>query len=235
MRAWVDYYDSDHTIYANARHRDVHFARIAKDIVSYVPASDATVLDYSCGEALDAAKVAAASGKLFLAEPAPGVRARITARFSGNPKIAVVTLEDVAAMPDQSIDFAVMHSVSQYMTAQEIDTALKTIRRLLKPSGIFVIGDVVAPNTSAVIDALALLRFGLRDGFFIAAFASLVRTFFSSYWRLRSSIGLSRYSEADMRAKLAACGFSASRQPVNIGHNQARMTFLCRPAQGHLA
>ncbi len=230
MRAWVDYYDSDHTIYANARHRDVHFARIAKDIVAYVPAADAVVLDYSCGEALDAGKVAAAAGRLFLAEPAPGVRARIAARFAGNPKIAAVTLEDVAAMPEGSIDFTVMHSVSQYMSAQEIDAALRTIRRVLKSSGIFVIGDVVAPNTSAVTDALALLRFGLRDGFFVAAFVSLGRTFFSNYWQLRSSIGLSRYSEAEMRAKLQACGFSAIRQPVNIGHNQARMTFLCRPA-----
>ena len=230
MRAWIDLYDSDHTIYANTRHRDLHFARIAKDIAAYVPSPNAVVVDYSCGEALSANTVAAACGKLFLAEPAPGVRARIASRFAGNPKIAVCSLEDVAAMPDQSVDFVVMHSVSQYMTVEELDTALKTIRRVLKPSGIFILGDVLRPHVSAATDALALLRFGLKDGFFIAAFLSLVRTLFSSYWTLRSSLGLARYAETDMLAKLKGHGFSATRQAINIGHNQARMTFLCRPA-----
>lgn len=230
MRAWIDYYDSPHTIYANARHRDAHFERIARDIAAYVPSPDATVVDYSCGEALSANIVAAACGKLILAEPAPGVRSRIVERFTGNPKISVNTLEDVAAMPEGSVDFIVMHSVSQYMSAQEIDAAFTTFRRLLKPSGILIVGDVLAPNVSAVTDVLTLLRFGLADGFFIAAFASLVRTFFSNYWQLRTSIGLTRYSEAEMTAKLAASGFSAVRQTRNIGHNWARMTFLGRPA-----
>lgn len=230
MHAWIDWYDSHHTIYANARHREVHFQRIARDIIAYIPSADATVLDYSCGEALEAGKVAAASGRLILAEPAPGVRARIAARFAGNSKITVCTLEDAAAMPAQSIDLSVIHSVSQYMTAQEIDAALQALRRLVKPSGILVIGDVISPKTSALTDALALLRFGLRDGFFIAACVSLVRTLFSNYRQLRSSIGLARYSEAEIVAKLMACGFSATRQPINIGHNQARMTFICRPA-----
>jgi SAM-dependent methyltransferase len=230
MRAWIDLYDSDHTIYANARHRDVHFARIAQDTAAYVPSPDAIVVDYSCGEALSADKVAAACSRLYLAEPAPGVRARVAARFAGNPKIAAVSLDEVAAMPDRSVDFVVMHSVSQYMTAQETDAALKTIRRVLKPSGIFILGDVLRPHVSAATDALALLRFGLREGFFLAAVASLVRTFFSSYWTLRSSLGLTRYTETDILAKLKGHGFSAVRQAINIGHNQARMTFLCRPA-----
>ena len=229
MRTWIDYYDSPHTIYANARHRDVHFKHVASDIVGYVPSSDAIVVDYSCGEALYAGMVADACGKLILAEPAPGVRARIAALFSGNPKISAVTLEDVAAMPDGSADLIVMHSVSQYMSAEEIDAALKTFRRLLKPSGTFVLGDVLVPNVSAVTDVLTLLRFGLADGFLIAAAASLVRTFFSNYWQLRTSVGLARYSEAGMLAKLSAAGFSAVRQPKNIGHNWARMTFVCRP------
>ena len=39
-----------------------------------------------------------------------------------------------------------------------------------------------------------------------------------------------RYSEAEMVAKLAASGFSASRAHVNIGHNPWRMTFVARHA-----
>ena len=132
MRAWIDYYDSPHTIYANARHRDAHFMHIARDITAYVPSPDATVVDYSCGEALSAGIVAAACGKLILAEPAPGVRSRIAERFASNLKISANTLEDVAAMPAGSVDLIVMHSVSQYMSAGEIDAAFATFRRLLK-------------------------------------------------------------------------------------------------------
>jgi SAM-dependent methyltransferase len=229
MRAWIDWYDSPHTIYANARHRDVHFRRIAQDIARYVPARDATVVDYGCGEALHGSIVADAAGKLILAEPAPNVRGRVAARFAGNSQVTVCGLEDVATLPDRSIDLAVMHSVIQYMTDDELKAALATIRRILKPTGIFVLGDVIAPGTPAATDALALLRFGLADGFFLAAGISLARTLFSNYWKLRTSIGLARYDEPTILAKLTECGFSAVRERKNIGHNQARMTFLCRP------
>jgi hypothetical protein len=56
-----------------------------------------------------------------------------------------------------------------------------------------------------------------------------VRTRLSSYWRLRSSLGLTRYSESDMINLLAAAGFTARRAPMNIGHNQARMAFIAKP------
>ena len=231
MRDWIDWYDSHHTIYASARHRDVHFLGIADDIVGYIPSPDATVLDYGCGEALYADMVAGASGRLILAEPAPGVRARVAARFARNARIEVRALEDVATLPDGSIDLVVMHSVAQYMTATEFSAALATVHRLLKPAGVFVLGDVLAPNIPAAVDALALLRFGLARGFFIDAFVSLVRTFFSSYWTLRSAIGLTRYSAAAITDRLSAAGFSATRAPRNIGHTPWRMTFVCRPVQ----
>ena len=73
MDDWIDYYDSTHTIYASKRHRDLHFQVIARDIIGYISSPEATVLDYACGEALSAAKVADACDKLILAEPAPGV------------------------------------------------------------------------------------------------------------------------------------------------------------------
>jgi hypothetical protein len=91
---------------------------------------------------------------------------------------------------------------------------------------------VVPHEVPAVSDAWALLRFAAANGFLIAAFAGLVRTFFSDYWRLRSRIGLTRYSEAEIIARLAALGFTATRAPRNIGHIVSRMTFLARPTAG---
>ena len=144
MDDWIDYYDSTHTIYVSKLHRDVHFRVIANDILAYVPSPDAVVLDYSCGEAFFAAQVAAACQKLVLAEPAPGVRGRLTARFGPNPKIVVRSLDELAQLPDQSTDLAVMISVAQYMTAAELEGAFALMRRILKPGGQIIIH--TAPN-----------------------------------------------------------------------------------------
>ena len=230
MDDWIDYYDSTHTIYASKLHRDLHFELIAKDIVGYISSPDAVVLDYACGEALSAAKVADACGKLYLAEPAPGVRGRLIARFAPDTKVRVRSLDDLRKMDEKSIDLAVMNSVAQYMTPAELDLAFATIRRLLKPGGKLVVGDILRPEVGMPKDVIALLRFAATHGFLMDALIGLVSTALSDYRQLRAKVGLQRYSEAEMLAKLAAAGFSATRAPKNIGHNPWRMTFVARHA-----
>ena len=230
MDDWIDYYDSTHTIYASKLHRDLHFQLIARDMISFVSSPDAVVLDYSCGEALSAAKVAEACGKLYLAEPAPGVRGRLIARFAPNTKIRVRSLEDLRKMTEKSIDVAVMNSVVQYMTAEELDGAFAVIRRLLKPGGRLVVGDVLRPEVGMPKDVIALLRFAATHGFLRDAVIGLVSTALSDYRSLRARVGLQRYSETEMIAKLKAAGFTASRAHQNIGHNPWRMTFVARHA-----
>jgi ubiquinone/menaquinone biosynthesis C-methylase UbiE len=230
MDDWIDYYDSTHTIYASKQHRDLHFQLIARDIIGYIGSPDAVVLDYACGEALSAASVAEACSLLYLAEPAPGVRGRLIARFAPNTRIRVRSLEDVRKMAEHSIDLAVMNSVSQYMTPEELDSAFVTIRRLLKPGGRLVLGDVLRPEVGMISDVIALLRFAARDGFLRDALVGLISTALSDYRQLRSRVGLERYSEADMIAKLGKSGLTASRMAVNIGHNPWRMTFVARPS-----
>lgn len=229
MDDWIDYYDSTHTIYVSKLHRDVHFRVIANDILAYVPSPDAVVLDYSCGEALFAAQVAAACQKLILAEPAPGVRGRLTARFGPNPKIVVRSLDELAQLPDQSTDLAVMISVAQYMTAAELEGAFALMRRILKPGGRLVLGDILRPEVGAATDVIALLKLAVKNGFLTDALWGLARTALSDYWQLRQSIGLQRYSEADMLARLKTAGFEAKLAPHNVGYNPARMTFLATP------
>ena len=230
MDDWIDYYDSTHTIYASRRHRDLHFEVIARDIIGHISSPDAVVLDYACGEALFAARVAEACGKLILAEPAPGVRGRLIARFAPNTKIRVRSLDDLRKMPEKSVDLVVMISVAQYMTAGELDSALAVIRRLLKPGGRLVLGDILRPEVGMIRDVMALLRFALTHGFLKDALIGLISTALSDYRQLRSRVGLRRYSETEMIAKLAAAGFTASRAHFNIGHNPWRMTFVARHA-----
>ena len=226
MEDWIDYYDSTHTIYASKKHRDLHFEVIARDLIGYIASKDAVVLDYSCGEALSAAKVADACGMLILAEPAPGVRGRLIARFAPNTRIRVRSLDDVRKMHERSIDLVVMNSVAQYMTPQELDAALLNIRRILKPAGRLVLGDILRPEVGMGTDVIALLRFAAQHGFLRDALIGLVSTALSDYRQLRAKVGLTRYSEAEMVAKLTAAGFTASRAHQNIGHNPWRMTFV---------
>jgi ubiquinone/menaquinone biosynthesis C-methylase UbiE len=230
MDEWIDYYDSTHTIYASKLHRDLHFHLIAKDIIGYIASPDAVVLDYACGEALFAAKVAEACGKLILAEPAPGVRGRLIARFAPNTKIRVRSLDDLRQTVEKSVDLVVMNSAAQYMTPAELDAAFAVIRRVLKPGGRFVLGDILRPEVGMGRDVLALVRFAYKHGFLRDAIVGLISTALSDYRDLRKRVGLQRYSESEIIAKLAAAGFTASRAHSNIGYNPWRMTFVARPS-----
>jgi SAM-dependent methyltransferase len=228
MKDWVAYYDSNHSIYVNARHRDVHYARLADAMASYVPNRTAAVLDYGCGEALHADRVADAAGRLTLAEAGPAMRARLIERFKDSPRILVMSTHRVESMLPQSFDMVILHSVSQYLAPEEFDQKAALFHRLLQPGGLLVVGDVVPPDASALSDSWALLRFGWQDGFFCAAVLGLIRTFFSDYRQLRTRVGLTRYSEQEMAGKLAAAGFAMTRAPTNLGHLATRMTFLAR-------
>jgi SAM-dependent methyltransferase len=227
---WLAFWDSPHSIYASARHKDVHYRLIAREIAALVPASDARVLDYGSGEALHADLVAAQAGELLLCEGAPRVRAAIAARFAGTAKIRVLAPADVVLLPAHSLDLVVLHSVAQYLTANEAGALFALFHRLLKPGGTLVVSDVIAPHVPAATDAIALIRFAAANGFLLAAFAGIARTLLSQYMRLRTRIGLTRYDEPTMLRKLAAAGFAARRAGKNIGHNQARLTFIAQPA-----
>jgi SAM-dependent methyltransferase len=186
-------------------------------------------MDYGCGEALHADIVAAVARHLILVEAPPGVVAGLRAHFAENPKIEVWTADELAQCPAASLDLVVLHSVAQYLTPGALDTLLVQFRRLLRPNGHLVVGDVIPPHLSAAADALALLRFAAAHKFLGAAVLGLMRTLLSDYTRLRKTLGLSHYDEATMLRKLQAAGFAGKRMPTNIGHSQARMTFLARP------
>jgi SAM-dependent methyltransferase len=226
---WPAFWDSPHSIYVNARHKDVHYRLIADQVAALVPSRGARVLDYGSGEALHADIVAAAAGELILSEAAPGVRAGLQARFAGYPKIRVLTPDEVAQLPEHSLDLIVLHSVLQYLAPEQTDALLAVFHRLLKPGGVLIVGDILPPDVPAATDAVALLRFGAANGFFTAAICGLLRTLLSDYWRLRSRFGLTRYAETAMIEKLGAAGFAARRSPANLGHNRARMAFRASP------
>src|SRR5436305_2250172 len=230
MTTWREFWDSAHSIYVSERHKDVHYCDVAEQLAAFVPGPTARVLDHGSGEAIHADLVAAAAREVLLCDSAESVRASIALHFAGNPKIKVVAPEEVERLPDASLDIVFANSLVQYLTAAELDRMLGLWRRLLAPNGALIVADVIPPHVGALSDGLALIRYASANGFLGAALVGLVRTALSRYRRLRSELGIARYSEAEFLAKLRAAGFSAERLPRNVEHNLARMTFRARVA-----
>ncbi|MGA0596597.1 class I SAM-dependent methyltransferase [Enterovirga sp. CN4-39] len=227
--SWRDFWNADTPIYVNERHKALHYGLVARDIVELIPSRDAIVLDYGCGEALSAGRVAAACGRLYLCDGAPLVRERLNARFRGDPKVVVLAPEDMGAVADGTLDLIVVNSLLQYLSVEEFGELLSLWRAKLKGTGQLVLADVIPPDIRAVDDAAALLSFGWKGGFLLAALKGLAQTAVSDYRKLRAELGLTHYAEGEMLDILRGRGFTAVRRSANLGHNPKRMTFVARP------
>ena len=106
------------------------------------------VLDYGCGEALDAARVADRCARLWLCEDAATVRARLTRRFADHPVVRVTDGRGVGSLGPNTLDVVIVNSVVQYLPAAEFDRLLHLWYDRLKPDGLLVLGDIVPPRTA---------------------------------------------------------------------------------------
>jgi SAM-dependent methyltransferase len=229
MSDWRSFWDSEHSIYVNARHKDVHYREIADQIAAFVPSPAARVLDYGSGDAIHADRVAAVAAEVTLCDAAPSVRAAMASRFASNSKIKVIAPEEVAALPDGRLDLIVTNSVAQYLTEDELTRLLAMFRRLLTPNGTLIFADVIPPDVGALSDVTALLRYAAKHGFLIAALVGLAKTTVSPYRKIRNTLGIAQYTEAQFMKKLTGAGFAAERLARNMEHNPARMTFRAKP------
>jgi SAM-dependent methyltransferase len=233
MQSWLDFWNGDNSIYVSERHRAEHYRRLAEEIAAILPEGRPRVLDFGCGDASSADLVAERTGRLLLCDGAERVRERLATRFADHPRIVVLAPEEIAALDDESLDLVIANSVVQYMTRPELDAFLALAHAKLQPFGCLLLGDIVPPTVGPLTDATALLRLGWQSGFLAAATVGLARTFFSNYRTTRATLGLLHLDEREVRETLTRAGYASERQPRNLGHNQARMTFAamkCRPA-----
>lgn len=223
---WVEYWDGKPTIYVNSRHKQAHYRGVADGLIANLGDGQPVVLDYGCGEAVFADDVARRCSQLYLCDAAPNVRTELQRRFAGVGNIVIVAPEDLPGLPAASLDLIVANSVIQYLSPVDLDQCLDQWRRLLAPDGRLLVADVIPPSVGPLTDALALLDFGRRKHFLIAAGIGLVRTFFSSYRKVRAALGLQQYDPEVLIARFAAHGLAARPHRPNLGHNQSRMAFV---------
>ncbi len=230
-RSWIEFWDRPNSVYVGERHLAAHFRVVADELTGILGnRRDLRVLDYGCGEALDAARVAGRAARLALCDSSPNLRERLTARFGAVANITVVAPESLADLPDASFDLVFASSVVQYLDAATLDALLAAFRRLLAPNGTLVFADVIPTDNRLVDDLRALLVFAWRNGFAMRALASLVATLFSDYRRLRARHGLAAYDDATFLALLARAGFAGEIAPRNFGENPYRRSFVARKA-----
>jgi SAM-dependent methyltransferase len=227
--SWLRFWDRPHRIYVNERHLRVHYRRVADEILAILPPRPALrLLDYGCGEALEAMRIAAGAGQLALYDAAPSVQTRLRERFAGQPNIVVLDDAGLAALADGSLDVVIIFSVVQYLPRDALPPLLARVRRWLAPGGMLVVADVIPPEARMLDDIRSLLGTAARHGFLLAALGGLAATFFSDYRRLRQALGFAIYGEAEMTALLQAAGFTVSRHGHNLGFHPVRRTYIGR-------
>ena len=163
--SWREFFNGEHSIYVSERHKLLHARIIERALVGL--AREATdggtkpyVLDHGCGEALHAQALAAASGRLYLCDSAPSIRAQLASRLGLLEHVEIVAPETIEiGIADDSLDLITVISVLQYLTEHELTAALSVWLRKLKPGGALVIGDVIPPDVGMVSDTRALLAF----------------------------------------------------------------------------
>ncbi|MCB1510106.1 MAG: class I SAM-dependent methyltransferase [Hyphomicrobiaceae bacterium] len=226
---WIAYWDGSPSVYVCRRHKEIHYRTIADGIAALVEKPHARVLDFGCGEALAAERVARSCGHLYLADAAANVRASLSARFADAPRITVLDGASPISVTPGSLDLIVVNSVVQYLTRDVLGALLEEWRPLLAQDGRIVFADIVPPDLGPSNDAAELLKFARANGFVAQAIGGLLRTALSDYRKLRTTLGLSKYSEQGFMAFLLEHGFAATRIRPNLGHNQRRMAFSARP------
>jgi len=228
--SWAQYWNQETSLYVNERHQRLHYERVTHDIIGYVPAGDVTLLDYGCGDTLAAAKLAEACGHLFLCDASLRVRERLAARYAHRRNITVLSPQDFEALAADSLGMIVVNSVVQYLSKPQFEDLLAQVRAKLKPGAVLLLADIVPRRVGPIRDALQLLKFAAGAGFLLPALIGLARSYFSPYRKIRRRSGFLQFDESDVLRLLRQHGFTAQRQPHNIGHNAERMTFLALAA-----
>src|SRR3954447_26294964 len=139
---WREFWNSEHSIYVNQRHKALHYDRIARDLAAYIPSPEAAVLDYGCGEALSAASLAEKCGTLYLYDAAANVREKLRGRFASYRNIVILSSDGLDSIGEASLDLIIANSLLQYLQHIEFEDLLDLWHRKLKPDGRLVLADV---------------------------------------------------------------------------------------------
>ena len=148
MKSWIDYWNRPNGIFVNELHKRAYYGHIFGNVQPFLPRNVGNaVLDWGCGEALATASIAAQCERVYLYDPAERIRTRLIERHKHNLDVIVLDKEALQRLPPACLDLILINSVIQYVSRSELKRELIELRRLLKPTGQLLIGDVILPDT----------------------------------------------------------------------------------------
>ena len=188
------------------------------------------MLDFGCGEATHADRVAARVGQLWLCEAAERVRDHLRARFGQLANVKVIGSDELRDLAPGTFDLIVANSVAQYLTRDELDALLRTWRQLLKPRR--------TPDPRRRRSTRRQSDIGRTGAVALRMEQRLSRRSLRRPCPHRA-VALSPHSRADSAspptpsrrspsASLRA-GFNVERLPFNFEHQPARISFVATP------
>lgn len=231
MKSWFEYWNRPNGIFVSELHKRAHYERIFSNVRPFLPCGlGSAMLDWGCGEALAAGWIAAECERIYLYDPADVIRVRLTERYNNHPHIVVIDADQLKRLPSECLDLVLINSVIQYLSRSELIAALFDLRRLLKPGGRLLIGDVIEPDTTLWQHVMVFLTFAYRAGFMVSGIVGLVRKFLPSYNSIKSQHGLSKYSEAELLGIFQLCELAGKRLPKNIAVSPIRSSYIASKA-----
>jgi SAM-dependent methyltransferase len=230
MKSWIDYWNKPDRNFVSELHKRAHYEHIFSNVLPFLPrGSGGAMLDWGCGEAFAAEWMAAECAQVYLYDPAELIQARLAERYRNSQRIVVIDEEGLTRLPSACLDLILINSVIQYLSRAALIAALSNLRRLLKPGGRVLIGDVIAPGSALWQHVVVFLSFAYRKGFLGSAMLGLVRNFRpSSYGSLQRGHGISKYTEGQFLALLGECGLVGERLPKNIAVSSIRSSYVSR-------
>jgi SAM-dependent methyltransferase len=228
MDSWLSYWNAPNKIYVSEHHKRVNYDVVFAGVVPHLPNRRGVVLDWGCGDALAADRIAERCSMVLLYDAADLMRARLRRRYDSHPRIRILEKFDLDEFASDSVDLIVVNSVIQYLSDKQLNEALVLFHRLVKPGGAFLLGDVINPGTRNSRHVTSLLRFAWQHGFLLSAIRGLVQTVISPYRNLQREVGFATFTPERILGNLKEHGFAAEKLARNIGVSRNRSSYLAR-------
>lgn len=220
--AWDAYWSELPEDHRMLRENAGEYVRRLRSAIGFGP--ETRVLDFGCGFGNVARLLAPSVHHLSLWDDAPRMRRCAMAAVAGAPNLELL---DLSTAPHEyqspRFDLILVNSVTQYMTAAEVQTWLRRWRAMLAPRGQIVVSDVVPPDYPAGGDLWIVLQVSARRGFILRALYDAARVL-PLYWRARRARPLLRISEGELRQWAAVADLTVRFLPENLTYFCDRIT-----------
>lgn len=227
--SWFSFWSRPAPIHVGERHLRARYRVTANEFLAAFPdARGKRILDYGCGEALDAPRLAGVGMDVLLYDRSEYFRTRLLPRFAGTRGIRVLDDASLAALPAGSVDHLLVCSVIQYLDRNELAALIRLAHGLLKPGGVLILADIIPTSLDTTSDTLDFLAYSIRHRFFFSGLRTLFDMVMTNYRSHLRENNLARYDLDELSALLREHGLQPSLAPRNIGISRARKTLLAQ-------